>query len=247
MLLKIIPVIVAAAIVIGATLYIFVFKPKPQIAGLSLTNETTITNLENRIDALEEAVNTLVANSSGDSKQASKTTTTTSSDKTKDLEDRLSSLIARVNQIEAVQKNQPSSTSLTSQTQTQSTTSTSTSKAPLYIPLGVTAGSSSTEWATQGSVEIVLDPADYSGYKNMQLEVLLRVFQGNGKAYARLFNHTDGSGITASEVTTTSESYTWVTSSGFTLAGGKKTYRLQLKSLTGYEASIQYARIKVNY
>ncbi|KKR80209.1 MAG: hypothetical protein UU73_C0005G0035 [Candidatus Daviesbacteria bacterium GW2011_GWA1_41_61] len=123
----------------------------------------------------------------------------------------------------------------------------STTKAPLYIPLGTGGASSALDWTAVDALQITLDPADYPGYKSMQLEVSLRVFQGNGKAYARIYNSDDKLALLPSEVSVTTESYSWVNSQGFILTSGKKIYKLQLKTNTGYEAGIQNARIKVNF
>lgn len=118
---------------------------------------------------------------------------------------------------------------------------------PSYIPLGSGGSSSTTDWTSVDTLDVSIDPADYSGYKSMQLEVSLRTYQGNGRAYARLYNKDDGLAIETSEVSTTSENYNWQNSTAFKLNSGKKTYKIQLKSLTGYEASVQSARIRVNF
>lgn len=133
------------------------------------------------------------------------------------------------------------------QNQTTQTTQTSPPRVPVYIPLGWVGSGSSLDFAALTTQELAIDSNDYSGYKNMQLEVNLRIYQGNGKAFARLYNNTDFTAVNGSEVSTASSDYTWVSSSTFSLPSGKKTYRIQLKSLTGYSADVQNARIKVNF
>ena len=81
----------------------------------------------------------------------------------------------------------------------------------------------------------------------MVLEVNFRIFQGNGTGEVRLFNKTDGTGVTNSSLSTTSQDYSTKTSSGFTLAGGSKTYTVQVKSSTGYSVDLQWSRIKVEF
>lgn len=125
--------------------------------------------------------------------------------------------------------------------------STSATKSPLYIPLGSGGAATSLDWTTNDIYQVSLDPADYPGYKSMQLEASIRIFQGNGRGYTRLISATDNLTLTSSEISTTSQDYTWITSQGFTLPSGKKNYKLQFKTLTGYEVSIQNARIKVNF
>lgn len=125
-------------------------------------------------------------------------------------------------------------------------TAPATNKSPVYIPLG--SGSSvATDWTSIDSLSVILDSADYSGYSGVQFEVSMRAYQGNGKAFARLYNSTDGTGVLSSEVSTTTSDYTWVTSSSFNISSGKKTYKIQLKSLTGYETGVQNSRIKISF
>lgn len=157
----------------------------------------------------------------------------------KSIEDQLSSLSERVKKLEdkpqtVVQKvSQPASSA--------------SKKPPLYIPFGGGATATSLDWTTSDVVEVTIDPADYNGYSSMQLEASIKVLSGNGQAFVRLFNNNEKLAILSSEVSTTSENYTWITSDGFKLPTGKKTYRFQLKTLSGYEASVKDSKIRVNF
>lgn len=117
----------------------------------------------------------------------------------------------------------------------------------IYIPLGYGGSATTLDYSTINDYQISLDPADYSGYTGVSLELSLRVFQGNGTAYARLINTTDNQAIYQSEVSTQNQNYIWLYSPQFTLSAGKKIYKLQLKTITGYEADIQNARLKVSF
>lgn len=137
--------------------------------------------------------------------------------------------------------------SIESKTTTSQTTSTS-SKAPSYeFALGSSGGVTTQDWSSMSSLSATFDPANYPGYKSFQLEVELQQFQGNGTAYARLYNNTDKLAVFGSDVSTPSFTYTWVSSQTFSLPSSKKTYILQLKTTTGYTASANNFRIKVNY
>jgi hypothetical protein len=162
------------------------------------------------------------------------TTVTTTSQDTKitKLENTITDLIARIKQLES----QPLPTPAPSST-----------RSPIYIPLGPGTSVSSVDWSTASVPIITLNPADYPGYTNMQLEVTFQIFQANGTAYARLAVPADGTAVLSSQVSTTSSDYTTVTSSGFQLGSGQKTYKLQLKSTTGFSTNVQFARIKVNF
>lgn len=119
-------------------------------------------------------------------------------------------------------------------------------KSTVYIPLGSGGAGGDKGWVSNGNYGATIDPAEYPGYSTMQFEVNFRLTQKIGTAYARLFNVTDGN-ATSGEVSTTSDGFSWQTSSSFTLPNGKKTYTVQFKSSDGTEAQFQSARIKVNF
>lgn len=232
---KFLPIALVLAIMVGAVLYLRFSRsgetvPAPASSltsspsgTLSVPADTPAT--EGRLKRLEDAVNALAGKPAGQTSGSLET-------RLKNLENVVTSLQSQV-----AQQGQPSG---------QTAAPTTTKKPTLYIPLGWTGVSSATDWTTISGQSIDLDPADYPGYTSMQFEASLKALSGNGRAYARLLNNNDGTAILSSEVSTTGYDYTWVTSSGFTLPG-KKTYKLQLKSLTGYETGVQSARIKVNF
>ncbi len=117
----------------------------------------------------------------------------------------------------------------------------------LYIPIGTGGSSTSGSYESIGSQEAVINSGDYPGYKDMVLEVNMRIYQGNGTAYARLFNKTDGLAINGTDVSTGSQNFGLHSSSTFTLPGGSKTYTVQLKSNSSYSADLQSVRIRVNF
>jgi len=206
----------------------------PRNFSLSKTTEQTATTsagLADRVKELEFTVSDLLKKSSTVS--TSGTGSTTSLDtKVKALETSINDLSTRIAKLEA----SPAPSSITS-----------TSKSPAYISLAASGSSSVGDWVTVSGTVVTIDTADYPGYTSMQFESNIQVFQ-IGTAYARISNKTDGTSVLSSEISTTSTSYTNLTSSKFSLPGGKKDYQLQLKSqITGYAASVQNARIKVNF
>lgn len=117
----------------------------------------------------------------------------------------------------------------------------------LYIPLGYGGSSTrTTDFESIGATEIAINPSNYPGYKQMVFEANMRIFQGNGKGEARIFNKTDGTAILNSLVSTTSQDYSTQTSGGFTLPGNK-TYVVQLKSSTGYAVDLQLTRLRIDF
>lgn len=186
-------------------------------------------------------------------------------DKVKALENTTAKLVPQVNNLKAQGPQTQSSTSLDSRVsavegavtelkvrvssleKTSPAPLTSGSKAPLYIPLGAAGGPwGSQDWNTINDYEASINSDSYSGYSNMQLEVIFRLTEAAGTGSVRLFNATDNSSI-SSEVNTTSTSFGLKTSGNFTLPSGTKTYKLQVKSTQGKDLFIQSARIKVSF
>jgi hypothetical protein len=131
---------------------------------------------------------------------------------------------------------------------TQTTPPTNSGPKIAYIPIGYGgSGASSSDFVSVSGQEVIIDPSSYPGYKQMVLEANFRVFQGNGTGYVRLFNKTDGTSITSSQISTTSQDYSTQASSGFSLPSGSKTYDVQVKSTTGYSVDLQLAHIRVDF
>lgn len=239
-MLKLLPIVVAVSFIVGISGYLIFFKssaPKtPLLLQSTIKNGKAESPIEERIKTLEDTVVLLgkqVTQPGADTTPAADNQTPPPAAST-NLESRLKSL-------------EDSISSLQKQLTDQESKTTSVSQAPSYIPLGWVGAATSLSWTVIANQEISINPADYPGYSSMQFEVYLRAYQGNGKAYARLYNNTDGTALLSSEVSTSSQDYTWLTSSKFSLPSGQKAYRLQLKTLTGYEAGAQNARIKVNF
>lgn len=233
-MVKYLPFILVAVILIAGVAFLRL-RPQPVVEQpLTSLIQSNQTSAESRLTTLESAVAAVL-------KQSSQTTAGSNSSletRVAQLESTISTLSTRITTLEKAQSQTTN--------QTTTTTTTNTNKSPLYIPLGsgsTTAG----DWTNITTISISIDPANYAGYTNMQLESSLKVDQ-NGQAFARLGNSDDGTAILNSQISTTSTKDTWVTSSGFQLPAGKKTYVLQLKSLiSNFSIYATNARIKVNF
>lgn len=159
----------------------------------------------------------------------------------------LSAIEARVKNLETTVVNLQAQLNQQSQPAQASTTQTATKKTPVYIPIGAGGQWNDQNWLALTSYEASIDPAEYEGYSNMQLEVNMRLVQAAGIAYARLYNVTDSTDIASSQVSTESDKSVLLTSSTFKLLAGRKTYRLQIKSTYGFNIELQTARIKVSF
>ena len=128
----------------------------------------------------------------------------------------------------------------------EKTTTTSTSQPQvIYVPLGGGGSTTNKEWTDVGNAEVYFNIGDYSNVDRIYFEGFINVKHGNGKAFARLYDVTHGIGVQGSDIYTDSESFSLVESGSLSFWQGKNLYRIQIKSLNGYEASIDSGRIKV--
>jgi len=133
------------------------------------------------------------------------------------------------------------------ETQTTEKTTTQKTSQPqvIYIPLGGGGATTSRDWVDVGSAEVYLDVNDYPNLDKAYFEGFIKVKYGNGKAFARLYDVTHSIGVQGSDIDSASENFTLVESGSLNFWQGKNLYRVQIKSLNGYEASIDSGRIKI--
>lgn len=115
----------------------------------------------------------------------------------------------------------------------------------IYIPLGGSGSSASRDWADIGNAEVYFDLNDYPSLVEARFEGFISVKNGNGKTFARLYDATHSIGVQGSEIVSTSENFTMVISGPLSLWQGKNLYRVQVKSLNGYDANFDSGRIKL--
>ncbi|MFH0937410.1 MAG: hypothetical protein V1808_03885 [Candidatus Daviesbacteria bacterium] len=244
-MIKLLPIAIIILLVIGVLVYFRNFRSSPDLtnptasvldnmpqASPEATDKEKITILEQSVKMLASEIGKINTGlTSGNQPEAINTTSPTTETRVKTLEDRIASLQT---QIDSLKGTSPQATS-------------STSKVPVYIPLGAGGSSNDRNWYNMGNYQITLNPSDYSGYKNMQLEVNLFMNQSIGTTNIRLFNVTDNTSVGSSDCSTTSTSQVLVSSSGFTLPSGSKNYILQVQSTQNTQTNLQSARIKVNF
>ena len=115
----------------------------------------------------------------------------------------------------------------------------------IYIPLGGGGSTISRDWTDVGNAEVYLDVNDYPNLEKAYFEGFIKVKHGNGKAFARLYDVNHSIGVQGSDIESASENFTLVESGSLNFWQGKNLYRIQIKSLNGYEASIDSGRIKI--
>jgi len=132
---------------------------------------------------------------------------------------------------------------------TQVVTTTDAVKQTSYIAMGDAFATSSMDWVDVPGSGVYVDLADDYGEDAMVIwSASLKVAHGNGQAYARIYDATNNITVAGSEITTTNNAdYVQATSGGMALWRGRNLYKVQIRSLNGFEVSYSGGKIKISY
>jgi len=121
-------------------------------------------------------------------------------------------------------------------TKTQTTT---------YMPVPGSGSILSYDWANLSGTEFYFNPADFPGLLKVHFEANMRLFNGNGLAFLRLFDATNGIEVWGSEVQTANQDSTMVVSDPVQFRSGNNLIRVQAKSLTADTTVFNSGRLKI--
>jgi hypothetical protein len=117
-----------------------------------------------------------------------------------------------------------------------------------YIPLTGPITTTSVDWIDAAGTDVYIDLVnDYGSNTYVSWEAFLKIANGNGLAYARLYDATHGIAVNGSEISTATASSTQISSGKLSLWAGRNLYRVQLKSLNSFEVTFGSGRIKISY
>ena len=114
-----------------------------------------------------------------------------------------------------------------------------------YLPISVSGSTSSQDWAGLSGTEFYFDIANYPGLVSIYFEANIRLLNGNGTAYVRLFDTVHGIGVQGSQTQTTNQASTAVESGQVSFWSGKNLIRVQAKSLTADTAIFDGGRLRI--
>lgn len=115
-----------------------------------------------------------------------------------------------------------------------------------YVPIGSTFSTRNADWTdVPGQVEI--NTEEYGTAPSFYWDGSVKIGNSNGEVMVRLFDVTNGIAVSGSELSAKSASYANVSSAALPLWAGKNTYKVQIKSTSGEEATFASGRIKVIY
>ncbi|OGM26104.1 hypothetical protein A2627_03625 [Candidatus Woesebacteria bacterium RIFCSPHIGHO2_01_FULL_39_28] len=109
-------------------------------------------------------------------------------------------------------------------------------------------GSGSTlnnDWTSVSGSDFYFDISDYPGLKEVYFEVNIKLLNGNGAAFVRLYDATHGIAISESVLTTSSQTTSNLSSSLLNFWSGRNLIRIQVKSLTADTAVFESGRLRI--
>lgn len=118
-----------------------------------------------------------------------------------------------------------------------------------YIPIAGSITTTSSEWYDAPGTEFYLDfNTDYGKAAYASWEASLKVADGNGKAFARLYDVTNKIAVNGSEISISNNGdLTQAISGGLSFWAGNNQYRVQLKSLNTFTVTFGSGRVKIIY
>lgn len=130
----------------------------------------------------------------------------------------------------------------------QSVTQTSSPQVS-FVPLGSSYSTTSQDWMTiEDSAVFINLINEYGEDAKVSWEASLKVAHGNGQAFARLWDDTNKIAVVGSEIATTNNlTYSTVSSKDLAFWRGGNIYKVQLKSLNGFEVYYSGGKIKIRH
>jgi len=123
-------------------------------------------------------------------------------------------------------------------------TTTAKTKSTQYIPIPGNGSTMENKWVDLVGTEFYISTDDYPNLVGAYFEANMKLTNGNGLAYLRLFDITAGIEVWGSEISTNSFTFTSISSEKLTIRNGTHLYRVQAKSLTADTTVFNSGRIK---
>ena len=118
-----------------------------------------------------------------------------------------------------------------------------------YIPIAGPLSSTSKDWYDLAGTDFYLNfNTDYGKTAYANWDASLKIKDGNGTVYARIYDVTNKIAVNGSEISVSNKGdLTQVVSGGLSFWSGNNLYRVQLKSLNGFEVTFGGGRVKIIY
>jgi hypothetical protein len=114
-----------------------------------------------------------------------------------------------------------------------------------YVPIPGNGSTLNNSWTSFSGTDFYFNESDFPGLKEVYFESNMKLLNGNGLAFVRLFDVTNGVEIWGSEVQTSFQTDTLIVSGKLTIRNGNNLIRVQAKSLTADTTVFSAGRLKV--
>lgn len=122
---------------------------------------------------------------------------------------------------------------------------TTKTRSTTYVTVPGSGYSTSNDWTALSGTDFYFDTRDYPGLVEVYFEANIKLFNGNGVAYVRLYDSTNGVGVQGSDIQTSSQADVLVTSGKLNFWSGKNLIRVQARSLTADTAVFSSGRLRI--
>lgn len=119
------------------------------------------------------------------------------------------------------------------------------SKSTQYIPIPGSGSTLENKWVDLTGTEFYISTEDYPNLVGAYFEANMKLVNGNGLAFLRLFDITAGVEVWGSEISANNQKFNSVSSGKLTIRNGTHLYRVQAKSLTADTTVFNSGRIKM--
>jgi len=114
-----------------------------------------------------------------------------------------------------------------------------------YVPIPGSGNTLNNEWTNIDGTDFYLSTSDYPGLGSVHFEANIKLLNGNGEAYVRIYDVTNSRGVDGSVLKTSSQTSVFVSNGPISLWSGYNHYKVQIKSLTADTAYFESGRIKI--
>ncbi len=114
-----------------------------------------------------------------------------------------------------------------------------------YLPISTSGSTQSNDWVSLAGTDFYFDTKDYLGLVEIYFETNIKLLNGNGIVFVRLYNDTHGVGVQGSEVQSNLQKDTAVISGKVSFYQGRNLIKVQAKSLTADTAIFTSGRLKI--
>lgn len=118
-------------------------------------------------------------------------------------------------------------------------------KSVSYLPIPGSGNTSNTIWTSLAGTDFYMSKNDYPGLTGVYFEANLKLTNGNGNAYFRVYDVTHSIGVAGSEISSNSQTSAFVTSGAIYQWEGNNHYVIQARSLTADTAVFESGRLKI--